>query len=69
MADSQEERLTNVEAAIMHLQKDVDDLSDSLLHNARVMEELKKLIEKLQTEVDSMEDEPRSVKDEKPPHY
>ena len=69
MANSQDERLNNVETAIMQLQRDVEDLSDSLLHNARTMGEMKKLIEKLRADFDAQQSEPRSAGDEKPPHY
>ncbi len=70
MTNPSDQRLTNIESAIMHLQQDVESLSDSLVHQAGLIDELKKSIGKLTASVETLEaDDEHSAADEKPPHY
>ena len=70
MSRPTEERLTAVESSIMHLQHDVESLSDALIKHGQILDELKKSIEKLSSTVENLEpDRPRDPLDERPPHY
>lgn len=67
---SADDRLTTVETAIMHLQRDMESLSDSLLHHGRLLDELQKSLDKLSSTVEELDsDDQRDPEDEVPPHY
>lgn len=70
MNQPNDERITNLESAIMHLQHDFDGLSESLIAQQKVIDDLKKMIEKLSATVQTLEgEEERDPKEERPPHY
>lgn len=64
-----EERLTQVETLLSHLQHDVDKLNDALIGQQSQIDDLKQLISKVQSLVDNLPDEPREPAEERPPHY
>ncbi|MFK7821889.1 MAG: SlyX family protein [Planctomycetaceae bacterium] len=70
MDQTNDQRITNLETAIMHLQHDFEGLSDSLIHQQKTIDELKKTIEKLSATIQSLDtEEERDPKEERPPHY
>jgi uncharacterized coiled-coil protein SlyX len=70
MERTNDQRLTEMESAIMHLQHDVDSLSETLLHQQKVIDELNKSVEKLTSTIESMDgEEQRDPQQERPPHY
>ena len=65
-------RLTELETSMMHLQNDYDSLNEVVLENARRLEKLTGMLQRLTERVDSSAAEsavPRNAEDEKPPHY
>jgi uncharacterized coiled-coil protein SlyX len=70
MDQSTDQRITNLETAVMHLQHDFEGLSDSLIHQQKTIDDLKKTVEKLSATIQSLDnEEERDPKDERPPHY
>lgn len=70
MERSDETRLTNLESTIMHLQHDVESLSETLLLHQKTMGELQKALDKLSSTIENLDgDEARDPQDERPPHY
>ncbi len=69
--DRDSDRMTELEFSMMHLQKDFESLNEVVLQNGKRMDELKSLIQRLSDRLDASLDpaEPRSLEDEKPPHY
>lgn len=69
-SDQTSQRLEQVESALMHLQHDFESLNDTLLHQQKLIDELKQSINKLSATVETLgDDEDRSPEDERPPHY
>ena len=64
-------RLTDLESSLMHLQSDFDSLNEIVLENSRRLDKLSAMIQRLTDRIDSADDDepPRSLEDEKPPHY
>jgi len=64
-------RLTELELSLMHLQNDFESLNEVVLDNARRIDSMSKLIQKLTDRLEASEDpEPtRNAEDEIPPHY
>ena len=65
------DRINNLEASVMHLQKDYDALNEVVLENVLRIEKLTKTIQGLTDQIQSLS-EPRakrSAEDEIPPHY
>ena len=64
-------RLTDLESSLMHLQSDFDSLNEIVLENSRRLDKLSAMIQRLTDRIDSAGDDelPRSLEDEKPPHY
>ncbi|MFK7767770.1 MAG: SlyX family protein [Mariniblastus sp.] len=64
-------RLTNLETSLMHLQSDYDSLNEVVLDNARRLDKMAAMLQRL-TEKFEAASEPvqeRNAEDEKPPHY
>ena len=67
---SNSKRLTELETTIMHLQSDYDALNSVVLENTKRLEEMRVLLERLLERMEEKkDDQPRSMHDEKPPHY
>ncbi|MFT5524779.1 MAG: putative coiled-coil protein SlyX [Pirellulaceae bacterium] len=66
------DRITDVEAHLAHLQKINDELSTVLFDQQKQFNALVKLVGQLQGQlgdIDFQHDTPRSLEDDKPPHY
>ena len=67
------ERINDLEAKLMYLQKDIEALNETVIENTLRLERLKvsvdRLTHRLESQVAAAEEEPRSLEDEKPPHY
>ncbi len=71
-ADRQEKRLQELEFVVAHLQKNVDDLNEGVLLQQRTIDILCRQLEQAKSDMRSMagtDTAPRSLADEKPPHY
>jgi len=66
---SESERLVQVESLLSHLQHDVDKLNGALIEQQQQIEDLRKLISKLEADVEQIPDTPRDPREERPPHY
>ncbi len=66
-------RLTKLELALMHLQNDYDSLNEMVLKNGSRLDEvhgmLQRLTVKFESQQHSIESQARKAEDEKPPHY
>ena len=64
-------RVTDLESSLMHLQSDFESLNEIVLDNARRLDKLKVLIQRLTNRLDSVGDVEASgdLEEEKPPHY
>ncbi len=65
------DRLTELETSLMHLQSDYDSLNDVVLENAKRLDKLSSLLQKLTSRIEAVTEpvEQRNAEDEKPPHY
>ena len=65
------ERLTNCESALAHLQNDYEALNEAVLLQAKQIDRLESVIEKLTEQIEESKtpESPRDPVDEKPPHY
>ena len=67
-----EARVQELEYIVSHLQKTVDDLNDALLLQQRKIDSLSRQVEQAKSVVQSVmnaDHTPRSLADDKPPHY
>ena len=69
--DRNEQRLTNLESTIMHLQNDYESLNQVVLETARRLDTMVKRMQQLTDQIAAANDpQPaRRPEDEKPPHY
>ena len=67
----QSERLTELELQLMHLQNDLESLSQMVLENGRTIDQLRAVVTRLTDKLESQQTTPeeRLPEDEKPPHY
>lgn len=65
------QRLEQIESKIAFLEKANAELSDEVLHQQRIIEELRKTVAALAARVEAAKGEAPSwsVEDERPPHY
>lgn len=66
---SDSERLVQVESLLSHLQHDVDKLNEALIEQQQQIEDLRKLVSKVESDVQQIPDSPRDPREERPPHY
>ncbi|MBX3438165.1 MAG: SlyX family protein [Planctomycetaceae bacterium] len=66
---STEERLATIEVLLSHLQHDVDKLNDALISQQGTIDELRRSLVKLESQVDQMPFPAQDPLDERPPHY
>ncbi len=70
--EKNEQRLNQLESALAYLQNDYEQLNETVLENTKRLEQIKQLVNRLATKLDSGNagpGEPRNLEDEKPPHY
>ena len=58
-----------MEAALAHTQHDLDQLNEALLAQKAQIDELRRQVEKLQSLVETLPEQPQDVEAERPPHY
>ncbi len=65
------QRLNDLESSLMHFQSDFDSLNEIVLDNARRLDKLTAMLQRLNDRLDSANEDvpPRNPEDEKPPHY
>jgi uncharacterized coiled-coil protein SlyX len=65
------ERMTELELQLMHLQNDLESLSQMVLENGRTIDQLRAVVTRLTDKLESQQTTPeeRLPEDEKPPHY
>lgn len=65
------DRVTELESSIMHFQRDYEALNEVVLEMSNRIERMSLLIERLSRRIESSSEPeaPRSLEDEKPPHY
>ena len=65
------ERLNEIESTLMHLQNDYESLNEVVLENSKQLTQLANLMQRIVAKLDAPKDDepPRSLEDEKPPHY
>ncbi len=69
---SQDQRITDVEAHLAHLQKINDEFSAVIFEQQKQITALEKLISQLQNrlgDIEFQQEEPRTLEDDRPPHY
>lgn len=67
-----DERITDVEAHLAHLQKNNDELSNVIFEHQKRIAAMEKLIAHLQNRIGDIkfqQEEPRTLEDDRPPHY
>ncbi len=70
--DRQEQRIQELEFVVTHLQKTVDDLNTAMLLQQKKVDIVCRQLEQAKSDVRSMmgaDNSPRSLADDKPPHY
>jgi uncharacterized coiled-coil protein SlyX len=71
-ADRLADRVTELEALFMHLQRSVHDLDKVILDQQKQLDGLRGQLSRLMLQLDLLADagvESRRIEDEKPPHY
>lgn len=66
---SEHQRLTQLEAALAHLERNYDELNSAVVTQAKTIARLQKRLEQLDETVKNVEVERSSAHDVKPPHY
>ena len=70
--DRQERRIQELEFVVTHLQKTVDDLNTAMLLQQKKVDIICRQLEQAKSDVRAMmgaDNSPRSLADDKPPHY
>ena len=70
--DRQERRIQELEFVVTHLQKTVDDLNTAMLLQQKKVDIICRQLEQAKSDVRSMmgaDNSPRTLADDKPPHY
>jgi uncharacterized coiled-coil protein SlyX len=63
------ERLVHIELLLMQLQRDVEQLSKALLDQQGEVVDLKRAVDRLVSSVQEDVAEPRTLEEDRPPHY
>jgi uncharacterized coiled-coil protein SlyX len=69
MSDETSERLQRVEANLAHLENQVEQLNEVVIEQGKMIERLKKEVQKQSTAMRTMELERIKANNPKPPHY
>ena len=66
-----ENRITNLEMSIAHLQHDLETLDKAVLDNTEKLDQVFAMLKRLneRSENSGGDEGPRNAEDEKPPHY
>jgi uncharacterized coiled-coil protein SlyX len=70
-SDPRDERLVALELLVTHLESDLGALNSALLAQQKQIDALRGVINRLESRVTQRvdEDDPRELKEERPPHY
>lgn len=67
---SDQQRITEMEMGLTHLQRDFESLNEVMLAQQKIVESLQRTVERMQSQMESVSDpEVRDAESEKPPHY
>jgi len=67
---SDQQRITEMEMGLTHLQRDYESLNEVLLAQQKTIESLQRAMQQLESKVDSSgTPEVRDAESERPPHY
>jgi SlyX protein len=69
MADAPEDRLTQIEAHLAHVERLCDDLNGVVTGQARELDRLKRQVARLTESLEGLETERIKSTNAKPPHY
>ena len=69
MSDEAAQRLDRVEAHLAHLEHQVEQLNGVIIAQGKELEQLKKLVQRQATTLESIELERVKATNPKPPHY
>ena len=69
MSDESSERLSRVEASLAHLEHQVEQLNEVVIEQGKLVERLKKEVQKQSAAMETMELERMKANNPKPPHY
>ena len=72
LTDRQERRIQELEFVVTHIQKTVEELNAAMLLQQKTLDVLCRQLEQAKSDVRSMlgaDNSPRSLADDKPPHY
>jgi uncharacterized coiled-coil protein SlyX len=69
MSDESSERLQKVEASLAHLENQVEQLNEVVIEQGKVIERMKKEVQKQSAALGTMELERMKSNNPKPPHY
>jgi SlyX protein len=69
MNDETSQRLERIEASIAHLEHQVEQLNGVLIEQGRLVERLKKEVQRQSTQLESQELEQIKANNPKPPHH
>jgi uncharacterized coiled-coil protein SlyX len=69
MADEQSQRLEKLESHLAHLEHQVDELNGVVITQGKLLERLKKEVQRQSSAMQTMELERVKSNNQKPPHY
>jgi uncharacterized coiled-coil protein SlyX len=69
MSDESSERLQKVEASLAHLENQVEQLNEVVIEQGKLIERMKKEVQKQSAALGTMELERMKSNNPKPPHY
>ncbi len=66
-----DDRQTQIEMLLAHLQQDVDQINESLTHHLQRMQEMDRRVQRIEQELELLGQPPenRDPEQERPPHY
>ena len=69
MNDDAPERLAQIEANLAHLERQVEELNEVVIEQGKLVEQLKKQVQRQSTTLESIELDRIKATNAKPPHY
>lgn len=69
MADETSQRIEKLESHVTHLEHQVDQLNEVVIEQGKLLERLKKEVQRQSTMMQTLELERMKANDQKPPHY
>ena len=69
MNDDAPERLAQIEANLAHLERQVEQLNEVVVEQGKLVEQLKKQVQRQSTTLESIELDRIKAANAKPPHY